>query len=50
VSGNLDDEFTHFVAARNGSNAARRYLLCQDWQRADDQVQAAITRMLPASR
>jgi RNA polymerase sigma-70 factor (sigma-E family) len=45
VSGNLDEEFTHFVAARMGTMRRVAYLLCQDWQRADDLVQAAITRL-----
>ncbi len=45
MSGNLDEEFTHFVTARMGSLRRMAYLLCQDWQRADDLVQATITRL-----
>jgi len=45
VSGNLDEEFTHFVMARMGALRRVAYLLCQDWQRADDLVQATITRL-----
>ncbi len=45
MSGNLDEEFTHFVTARMGAMRRVAYLLCQDWQRADDLVQAAITRL-----
>jgi RNA polymerase sigma-70 factor (sigma-E family) len=45
VSGNLDDEFTQFVTARIGAMRRVAYLLCQDWQRADDLVQVAITRL-----
>jgi RNA polymerase sigma-70 factor (sigma-E family) len=45
VSGHLDDEFTRFVTARLGALRRIAYLLCQDWQRADDLVQLAITRL-----
>jgi RNA polymerase sigma-70 factor (sigma-E family) len=45
VSGKLDEEFTLFVTARMPSMRRVAYLLCQDWQRADDLVQAAITRL-----
>jgi RNA polymerase sigma-70 factor (sigma-E family) len=45
VSGSFDEEFTHFVGARMGSLRRVAYLLCQDWQRADDLVQVAITRL-----
>lgn len=45
MSGNLDEEFTHFVTARTGALRRMAYVLCQDWQRADDLVQAAITRL-----
>jgi RNA polymerase sigma-70 factor (sigma-E family) len=45
VTGRLDDEFTRFVTARLGPLRRVAYLLCQDWQRADDLVQAAITRL-----
>jgi RNA polymerase sigma-70 factor (sigma-E family) len=40
-----DDEFTEFVAARLPAWRRTAYLLCQDWQRADDLVQVAITRL-----
>jgi RNA polymerase sigma-70 factor (sigma-E family) len=40
-----DDEFTDFVAGRLGALRRIGYLLCQDWQRADDLVQNAITRL-----
>jgi RNA polymerase sigma-70 factor (sigma-E family) len=45
VTGRLDDEFTRFVTARLGPLRRVAYLLCQDWQRADDLVQTAITRL-----
>ena len=45
MSENLDEEFSHFVTARMGALRRVAYLLCQDWQRADDLVQAAITRL-----
>ena len=45
MSGNLDEEFTQYVTARMGAMRRVAYLLCQDWQRADDLVQAAITRL-----
>ena len=45
MSGNLDEEFTHFVTARMRSMRRVAYLLCQDWQGADDLVQATITRL-----
>jgi RNA polymerase sigma-70 factor (sigma-E family) len=40
-----DDEFTFFVAARLPTLRRVAYLLCQDWHRADDLVQVAITRL-----
>jgi DNA-directed RNA polymerase specialized sigma24 family protein len=40
-----DDEFTQYVTARLGSMRRMAYLLCQDWQRADDLVQSAITQL-----
>jgi RNA polymerase sigma-70 factor (sigma-E family) len=40
-----DDEFTEFAAGRLGALRRIGYLLCQDWQRADDLVQNAITRL-----
>jgi len=45
VSGRQDDEFTQYVTARLGSLRRAAYLLCQDWQRADDLVQTTITRL-----
>jgi RNA polymerase sigma-70 factor (sigma-E family) len=45
VSGRPDDEFTRFVGVRLGALRRVAYLLCQDWQRADDLVQVAITRL-----
>lgn len=40
-----DAEFTEFVAARMSALRKVAYLLCQDWHRADDLVQVAITRL-----
>jgi DNA-directed RNA polymerase specialized sigma24 family protein len=40
-----DAEFTDFVAAREASLRRLAVLLCQDWHRADDRVQAAITKL-----
>jgi RNA polymerase sigma-70 factor (sigma-E family) len=40
-----DDEFGEYVAARLGSLRRMAYLLCQDWQRSDDLVQTAITKL-----
>jgi DNA-directed RNA polymerase specialized sigma24 family protein len=40
-----DDEFTVFAAARLPDLRRVAYLLCQDWHRADDLVQVAITRL-----
>jgi RNA polymerase sigma-70 factor (sigma-E family) len=45
VSSRRDDEFTQYVAARLGMLRRLAFLLCQDWYRADDLVQAAITRL-----
>jgi RNA polymerase sigma-70 factor (sigma-E family) len=45
LTGHLDDEFTQFVTTRLGSLRRTAYLLCQDWQRADDLVQTTITRL-----
>jgi len=45
LSTRRDDEFTDYVAGRLWSLRRIAYLLCQDWQRADDLVQAAITRL-----
>jgi RNA polymerase sigma-70 factor (sigma-E family) len=40
-----DAEFADFVAAREGSLRRLAILLCHDWSRADDLVQAAITKL-----
>jgi RNA polymerase sigma-70 factor (sigma-E family) len=45
VSSRRDDEFTQYVAARLGALRRLAFLLCQDWHRADDLVQATITRL-----
>jgi RNA polymerase sigma-70 factor (sigma-E family) len=45
MSARRDDEFTQYVAARLASFRRLAFLLCQDWHRADDLVQAAITRL-----
>jgi len=45
VSGRRDDEFTDYVTERMWWLRRLAYLLCQDWQRADDLVQATITRL-----
>jgi RNA polymerase sigma-70 factor (sigma-E family) len=38
-------EYTEYVQARLGWLRRTAYLLCQDWQHADDLVQEAITRL-----
>jgi len=40
-----DDEYTEYISARMMSLRRTAYLLCQDWHRADDLVQAAITKL-----
>lgn len=40
-----DAEFADFVATREASLRRLAVLLCQDWHRADDLVQAAITKL-----
>jgi RNA polymerase sigma-70 factor (sigma-E family) len=40
-----DAEFADYVAARMPSFRRLAVLLCHDWQRADDLVQAAITKL-----
>lgn len=45
MSTRRDEEFTQYVAARLGALRRVAFLLCQDWHRADDLVQAAITRL-----
>jgi RNA polymerase sigma-70 factor (sigma-E family) len=42
---NRDDEYTEYVSARLMSLRRVAYLLCQDWHRADDLVQATITQL-----
>ena len=38
-------EYTDYIQGRLPSMRRVAYLLCQDWQRADDLVQTAITRL-----
>jgi RNA polymerase sigma-70 factor (sigma-E family) len=45
VSGSRDDEYTEYVAARLSSLRRLAAVLCDDWQRADDLVQATLTRL-----
>jgi RNA polymerase sigma-70 factor (sigma-E family) len=45
VSAQRDDDFTAYVQARLAWLRRVAYLLCQDWQRADDLVQTAITSL-----
>jgi RNA polymerase sigma-70 factor (sigma-E family) len=45
VSAPRDQEFADYVAARLGALRRLAYLLCQDRDRTDDLVQAAITRL-----
>jgi RNA polymerase sigma-70 factor (sigma-E family) len=45
MSAARDDEFTEYVAARLPWLGRVAYLLCQDRHRAEDLVQAAITRL-----
>lgn len=40
-----DDEYTEYISARMMSLRRTAFMLCQDWHRADDLVQAAITRL-----
>ncbi|MCP2337087.1 SigE family RNA polymerase sigma factor [Actinomadura rupiterrae] len=40
-----DDEFAAYVTARSAWLQRVAYLLCQDWHRADDLVQTAVTRL-----
>ena len=40
-----DDEYTEYISARMMSLRRTAYMLCQDWHRADDLVQAAITKL-----
>jgi RNA polymerase sigma-70 factor (sigma-E family) len=45
LSARRDAEFTEYVRARLSWLRGLAYVLCQDWQRADDIVQAAVTRV-----
>ncbi len=45
LSEGRDAEFTEYVSARLTALRRVAYLLCQDWHRADDLVQTAITRL-----
>lgn len=45
MSARRDDDFTACVQARLAWLRRVAYLLCQDWQRADDLVQTAITSL-----
>jgi RNA polymerase sigma-70 factor (sigma-E family) len=45
LSARRDTEFTEYVQARLTRLLRVAYLLCQDWNRADDLVQAAVTRL-----
>src|SRR5262245_41837120 len=45
MSARRDEEFTQYVSARLATFRRLAYLLCQDWHRADDLVQAALTRL-----
>ena len=40
-----DAEFTEYVAARLGSLRRLAYLLCRDWDSADDVVQSALIKL-----
>ncbi len=45
MSSGRDAEFTEFAQARLTSLRRVAYLLCHDWNRADDLVQGAITKL-----
>lgn len=45
MRGSRDSEYTEYVQARLAWLRRVAYLLCQDWQSADDLVQTAITRL-----
>jgi len=45
VSAHRDEDFTAYVQARLAWLRRVGYLLCQDWQQADDLVQTAITTL-----
>ena len=45
MSGSRDAEYTEYVAARLSSLRRLAAVLCGDWQRADDLVQAALVKL-----
>jgi RNA polymerase sigma-70 factor (sigma-E family) len=45
VSGSRDDEYTEYLAARLSSLRRLAAVLCDDWQRADDLLQATLTQL-----
>ncbi|HEY7433248.1 MAG TPA: sigma factor, partial [Streptosporangiaceae bacterium] len=45
VSGGRDAEYCEYVAARLSSLRRLAAVLCGDWQRADDLVQAALAKL-----
>jgi hypothetical protein len=45
VSGHRDQEFTEYVQARLTWLRRVAFMLCQDWQSADNLVQTAITSL-----
>ena len=45
MSGSRDDEYTEYVAARLSSLRRLAAVLCDDWQRADDLLQATLTQL-----
>jgi len=45
MSGNRDDEYTAYVAARLSSLRRLAAVLCDDWHQADDLVQDTLTRL-----
>jgi len=45
MSPRRDEDFTQYVTARLAGFRRLAFLLCQDWHRADDLVQSAITRL-----
>ena len=45
MSSNRDAEYTEYVAARLSSLRRLAVVLCDDWQRADDLVQATLTKL-----
>ena len=45
MSSNRDAEYTEYVAARLSSLRRLAVVLCDDWQRADDLVQATLIKL-----